>query len=308
VRSPARRTRWSRVGELGLVAAGRLVQMPLVPELPEGRLVELPGRGRTYVVDTGPVVAARGGEAPTIFLLHALACTGLLTWYPCLDALRRRYRLVVFDQRWHGQGIRGGPFVLDDCADDVIAVADALGIDTFVSAGYSMGALVAQLAWHRHRERVAGLVLCAGTTHFAATPRGQDAVRRAGARLAVVAARRHRLAVGLDQAVDDRWAWRQFRATTTVEVAAASASIAQVDSRRWIGAVDVPTAVVVTARDRLIPPARQRDMARAVAGATVYEIDAGHAACVLNAERFRPALLAAAASVSGRLQSSSAPR
>jgi diacylglycerol O-acyltransferase len=286
--------------------------MPTVPEIPAGRLVDLPGRGRTYVVDTGPVPSARGGDAPTIMLLHALACTGLLTWYPCLDALRRRYRVVVFDQRSHGQGIRGGPFVLDDCADDVAAVADALGIDRFVCAGYSMGTLVAQVTWHRHRDRVAGLVLCAGTTHFADSPRRADTVRRAGTRIAAVAARQQRRAVeALDQTADDRWAWRQLRATTGRDVAAVGTVLAQFDSRPWIAGVDVPTAVVVTTKDRLVPPARQRELARAVRGATVYEADAGHAACVLNAEKFRPALLAAAASVTGRMSPaspSSAPR
>ncbi|MDT7572674.1 MAG: hypothetical protein QOE05_2848 [Actinomycetota bacterium] len=275
-------------------------------------MLDLPGRGRTYVVDTGPVPSARGGDAPTIVLLHALACTGLLTWYPCLDALRRRYRVVVFDQRSHGQGIRGGPFRLDDCADDVAAVADALGIDRFVCAGYSMGTLVAQAAWHRHPDRVAGLVLCAGTTHFAASPRRADTVQRVGARIAAVAARQQRLAVeALDQTADDRWAWRQFRATTAREVTAAGTVLARFDSRPWIDRVDVPTAVVVTAKDRLVPPARQRELARAIPAATVYEVEAGHAACVLNAERFRPALLAAAASVTGRISrapSSAAPR
>lgn len=290
---------------------GRLVRMPPVPEIPEGRLLELPGRGRTFVVDTGPppdLGGASAGQArrsaaarPTLVLLHALACTGLLTWYPCLEALRRRYRVVIFDQRWHGQGIRDGRFDLADCADDVVAVADALGVDQFVAAGYSMGTLVAQLTWRRHPDRLAGLVLCAGATHFADEPRRQVAVRRAGARLAVLAERQRRIAAEvLDQTVDDRWAWRQFRATPGAAVAGAAALLARFDSRPWIGEVDVPTAVVVTARDRLIPPARQRAMARAIPGAVGYDVPAGHAACVLRADRFRPAMLAAVASVSSR--------
>lgn len=296
------RIRQARLGSVGLAAAGRLVRVPAVPDIPAGRMVELPGRGRTFVVDTGPVPSARGGQAPTIVLLHALACTGLLTWYPCLDALRRRYRVLVFDQRSHGQGIRGGLFTLDDCADDVAAVADALGIDTFVCAGYSMGTLVSQLAWHRHPDRVAGLVLCAGTSHFAASPRKADTVRRAGARIAAAATRHQRVAVEvLDQTADDRWAWRQFRATQGREVAAVGTVLARFDSRPWIGEVDVPAAVVVTTKDHLVPPARQRELARAIRGATVYEVDAGHAACVLGAEKFRPAMLAAAASVTGRI-------
>jgi 3-oxoadipate enol-lactonase len=275
---------------------GRVLKAPAVPDIPPGRTLELPGRGSTYVVDTG------GPEdRPPRLLLHALACTGLLTWYPCLDALSRRYRVVVFDQRWHGQGIREGRFDLDDCADDVAAVADALGIERFLVAGYSMGTLVGQLAWRRHPDRVAGLVLCAGATHFAAERR-QDAVRRTGARIATMAERQRRISAAvLDQTADDRWAWRQFRATPGVAVAGVATVLARFDSRPWISEAAIPSAVVVTARDRLIPAARQRALAAALPQATCYEVDAGHIACVLAADRFMPALLAAVASVSSRV-------
>jgi 3-oxoadipate enol-lactonase len=299
-----------------LELTSRLLRVPPVPELPPGRMVQLAGRGSTFVIDTGePEVAPRAARdaepdaapRPTIILLHALACTGLLTWYPCLDAMRLRHRVVIFDQRWHGRGIRGGAFSLDDCADDVAAVADALAIDSFVVGGYSMGSLVAQLTWRRRPDRVAGLVLAAGATHFGDDPRRLENIRRAGVRLATVAARQRRVAVdALEPAVDDRWAWRQFRATTGAEIASAAAVLARFDSRPWIGEVDVPAAVVVTARDRLIPPARQRRMARSIPAAAIYEVDAGHACCVLGAERFTPAMLAAIASVSTRVATASA--
>ena len=51
------------------------------------------------------------------------------------------------------------PFRLEDCADDVVAMADAIGLDRFVVLGYSMGGAVAQLLWRRHRDRLVGLVL-----------------------------------------------------------------------------------------------------------------------------------------------------
>ena len=61
------------------------VYLPWVP-IPAGRMVELPGRGgATYVTDTpGP-----SPDSPTVVLLHALGCTGLLTWYPCIEPLSR---------------------------------------------------------------------------------------------------------------------------------------------------------------------------------------------------------------------------
>lgn len=90
-----------------------------VGRLPVGRMVELSNRGSTYVVDSGPVAGR-----PTFVLLHALACTGLLTWYPSLEMLRHFGRVVVFDQRWHGAGIASPRFLLEDCADDVAALAE----------------------------------------------------------------------------------------------------------------------------------------------------------------------------------------
>ena len=74
--------------------------------------------------------------------------------------------MVALDHRGHGKGLRTWWFRLEDCADDAVAVAAALGIDRFVAVGYSMGGPVAKLAWRRHPDRVAGLVLCATAYRF----------------------------------------------------------------------------------------------------------------------------------------------
>lgn len=296
------------VADLGWRAAGRLVSVPPALDVPEGRLVDLPGRGRTLVVDTGPV----DDDRPPLILLHALACTGVLTWYPALAALRSRYRLVAFDQRWHGQGIRSPRFLLEDCADDVAAVAEALGLERFVVVGYSMGSLVAQLVWHRHPDRVAGAVLCATTARFSRGERDAAALRALSVRLGDAAAwrfalARPALAVTVASEQHNRWALAQLRTTRLAAVGGAAAAISRFDSSRWIGDMDVPTSVVVTARDRLIRPSWQRWLARQIRGATVYDVPAGHASVVMRADRFTPALTAACASVSARV-SPRAPR
>ena len=138
-----------------------LPEVAPVGRLPRGRVVELPGRGSTYVVDSGPTASG-----PTFVLLHSLACTGLLSWYPSLAMMRRFGRVVVFDQRCHGSGIASPRFLLEDCADDVAALADELRIETFIPVGFSMGSLVAQQVWRRHRDRVDALVLCAAAATF----------------------------------------------------------------------------------------------------------------------------------------------
>lgn len=288
------------LNSMSLNGVRRLVALPALVEQHEGRLVELPGRGRTFVTELGP------RDAPPLFLLHALACTALLSWYPVLEELSRHYRLVLPDLRWHGQGIRSPGSSLDDAAGDVVAVADALDIERFVPVGYSMGSLVAQLTWRQHRERVAGLVLCATSSSFRRSNADRLAMRMADLALASTRRRAERLAALTPVAhrpVEEtyRWALAEFRSTSPLAVGQAVSAISRFDSSPWIGDVDVPTSVVITGRDRVIAPGRQRWIARQIYGATSYELPAGHAACVLAVDDFRPALLAACASVAGRL-------
>ena len=271
-------------------------------------MLELPGRGRTCVID------APGPEgAPTVILLHALATTAALSWYPSIEALTEHYRVVAFDQRWHGRGIRCDEFRLDDCADDVIAVADALGIDKFMVVGYSMGGAVAQLVWRRHRNRVDGMVLAAtarnfrgkmterlwfGMTHTAMSRWG-DGVRLRADRLHATLAEMPEILTS-DHAKVGPWAMREFRSTSAWTMLAAINQVGKFDSSAWIKRVDVPTSIIVATRDRFIPTRRQRRLAASIPGAMVYDVNGNHAALVLNAEEFVPVLVTACRSVTRR--------
>ena len=57
---------------------------------------------------------------------------------------------------------------------------------------------------------------------------------------------------------------------------------------------------MITRNDKVIPAARQLALARRIPGATIHDIDAGHASCVLEAETFVPALVEATATVHAR--------
>ncbi|SFW89742.1 alpha/beta fold hydrolase [Amycolatopsis australiensis] len=278
-----------------MAATRRLITVPPTAGVPDPVPLELPGRGRTVVTDVGP------RDAPALLLLHSVACTGLLTWYPALDGLARHHRVVVFDQRWHGRGIRSPEFRLADCAEDVTAVADALGIERFALAGYSMGGMVAQLVAHAEPERVTGLVLCSTASNFRRGLRQRVAldvfgrtVRQLRERVRMPAAP---VAVPRRRVEDYRWGLREFRSTTPWEIAVAVDEIGRFDSTPWLPALRLPAAVVVTARDRFIAPDHQRSLARRIPGAATYEVAAGHAACVLAADRWVPALLAAVGSL-----------
>ncbi|MDG3016834.1 alpha/beta hydrolase [Speluncibacter jeojiensis] len=276
----------------------RLVRFPEVGELPPGAMVTLPGRGSTFVTETGE----RGG--PPLLLLHGLACTGLLNWYPALPSLAEHHHVVVFDQRWHGRGIRSPRFTLEDCADDVVAVADALGIDRFIPVGYSMGSLVAQLVGHLHPDRTAGLVLAAAAPTFRRRPR-ERMVLDAFARSVNALRAGPGAQPGESPAPNgdaNAWVKAQFLQTAAGAISRATAVIGQFDASSWASRLDMPTAFVVTAQDRLIPVRRQRWLAGQIRDSAVYEIPAGHAAGPFRPDVFAPALISACASVTARVE------
>jgi hypothetical protein len=97
------------------------------------------------------------------------------------------------------------------------------------------------------------------------------------------------------------WALAEFRRTSPWTMAQAVNAIGQFSSHRWISDCDVPTAVVVTARDSFIPPGRQMRLAQAISGASVHSFAGNHAACVLESRKFVPALVEACDSVASRL-------
>jgi pimeloyl-ACP methyl ester carboxylesterase len=64
-------------------------------------------------------------------------------------------------------------------------------------------------------------------------------------------------------------------------------------SHDWARNIRVPTAVLVTTRDQLVPTRRQYSLARRIPGARVFEVDGDHLACVSAAHRFVPTLVEA---------------
>jgi pimeloyl-ACP methyl ester carboxylesterase len=266
--------------------------------MPDGRRVFLPGRGTTFVRDVpGPL------GAPTVVLLHGLGATTAVNWPGAFGALSQ-FRVVALDQTGHGRGIRSPrPFRLEDCADDVVRLADVLAIEKIIPVGYSMGGPVALLTRRRHPSRVSGLVLCATSARFAddggrSSPLG--AAMAASLRLTPPVVRRQISAAVLQYAARDLGIPPAFagevRGHDPAAIVEATRALGDFDARPWLAELRCPTASIITTRDRLVPPARQLELARAT-GACVYEVDANHLSAVGDREQFLPALTAACRSV-----------
>jgi 3-oxoadipate enol-lactonase len=274
------------------------------PALPAARFVELEGRGTVMVRDFG----GRPG-APTIVLLHGWTATADLNWFRTYDALGEHYRVIAFDHRGHGTGLRTKkPFRLEDCADDVVDVAEVLGVDRFVAVGYSMGGPVAQLIWRRHPDRIAGLVLCATAPYFAG--RREERLSFLGLTGLATVARftpdqtkvwlTEQLYLQRKTMQWETWAIQEAAAHDWRMVLEAGRAIGRFSSSDWIGEVDVPTSSVVTMRDQVVPVRRQIKLFEQIDGAEAFRVDGMHDAVVANADRFTPTLLRALRSVERR--------
>lgn len=276
------------------------------PQLPPGRAVDLPGRGRTFVRElAGPP------GAPALLLLHGWTVTADLNWFTAYEPLSEHFRVLAIDHRGHGQGLRSWkPFRLEDCADDAAALAEVLGIDSLIPVGYSMGGPVAQLMWRRHRGLVAGLVLCATGRSFSGLDLGSRVYFSSLLGLSVAAritpapvrrqltsrVIRRRLAGGQWA----EWALAEMQRNDTSTILQAGWTIGQFRSHDWIGQVDVPTAVVVTAHDRVVHPNRQLRLAEAIPGADVVTVEGDHGSCVTDPDRFVPGFVEACKGVASR--------
>lgn len=269
-------------------------------------MVTIPGRGDTWVWDApGPP------GAPTLVLLHGWMSTAALNWCGVFDELSTTFRVIAPDHRGHGRGLRAGAFSLEECADDVAALVEALGLSSITAVGYSMGGPIACLLWRRHPEVVGGLVLCATAARFAGRPELSPVVQVVGRGMAWAvgwvpprlvrdgAACLSRFRGQRDNSPDP-WVLIETQGGSAAAFIQAATALNGLDARSWIPDIDVPTAVVVTTEDRMVAPDRQRWLAESIAGATAFEVHGDHRACIDNAPEFAAALLDACVEVTAR--------
>jgi pimeloyl-ACP methyl ester carboxylesterase len=222
------------------------------------------------------------------------------------------WHAVAPDLRGHGnssQPAAEDAYDLERFADDVWALADALGWDRFVLLGLSLGGMIAQIAALRHPERLDGLVLM-DTTH--GPLEGIDA---GDLELGVSIVREHGMAA-LEELQSERedplaspaslrlraerpgWAEyerRKFLASSpAMWVTVVSQMVSQADRLEHLTTLprSLPVLVIVGEQDKPFLGPSER-MAKAVPGARLAVVaDAGHAPHFENTDAWWDALAA----------------
>ena len=236
------------------------------------------------------------GAGPGLALAHGAGGSIDGNYGPILDELAAGHTVVGVDYPGTGATPRSErPLDLDELADQLVAAADAEGLETFAVAGYSLGGPVAIRAAIRHPERVKALIL---TATFA----------QRDTKLALAADVWHRLDAAGDRELLAKYlnlialSTTALRSLTDEQLQAAVTGLAgaiaagtpeqtelvgRADVRDDLARIAVPTLVIVTGRDPLVSPELQRELAAAIPGARLAVLDAGHLPIVEQPETWR---------------------
>lgn len=115
----------------------------------------------TFTIPNGPTIdyLDYGGTGVPIIFSHGLFMSKDM-FAPQVEEFCRDHRVIVWDERAHGDTAWEGPFTYWDSARDLLALADHLDIDKFLHFGFSQGGLLALRAALLAPERLIGLIQC----------------------------------------------------------------------------------------------------------------------------------------------------
>lgn len=254
----------------------------VLPWLPEGRTLLAPGRGELfYRRHQHP-----DPDAPTVLLLHGWTASSDLQFFTAYEALAARCSFIAIDHRGHGRGLRSDHhFELEDVADDAAALIEALAVGPVIAVGYSMGGPVAMLLARRHPDLVRGIVVQATALEWCATRLDRvrwKTVRIIGPLLRSLAYQRW-LVRGIRRLLGDNhplqvyvpWLSGEMRRNDPISIVQAGQALSRYDARPWAGELTMPAASLITTRDHLVKPRKQRGLAAAL-DAEVREVAGDH--------------------------------
>ncbi len=234
------------------------------------------------------------GPGPVVVLLHGFPLNRKM-WVEQVSHLGDVWRVITPDLRGHGEtAAPEGTYTMDEMADDVIELLDALGVrEPVVLGGLSMGGYVALSAALRYPGRFRALMLmdtrAGADSPEAATNREQAArqVEEAGNTEAVVKGMLPKLfaptaAVRAPNVIE--FIHNEMVTVPPRAVAGALRGMAvRPDRTADLPRLTMPALVLVGEQDAITPAGEARAMADALPNATFVSIpDAGHLAPLEN--------------------------
>ncbi len=111
---------------------------------------------------------------PALVLVHPIGAD-LGLWDKVVPQLSHSFQVLRYDLRGHGGSQTGaGEYSLRMLADDLLSLTYALGLETFVVSGVSLGAMTALCAAAVAPERIQAIAICGAALRLHPPPGGWD--------------------------------------------------------------------------------------------------------------------------------------
>ena len=242
------------------------------------------------------------GEGEPLLLVMGLAAD-TMAWALQVPAFAAHYKTVIFDNRDVGRSsMADGPYEITDMAQDSLALADGLGLDSFHLVGASMGGAIAQEIALAAPARVRTLTLA--VSFAAGSAWGRLLAKTWGARVQRMS-REERvdelMLLTLSEAFFENAAavaWLRDLMLQNPHPQPPDAFARQLDASsrhnasERLASVAMPTHVIGAEYDILLPVWKSRELAELIPGADLTIVEGSpHGINVERAEEFNRAVL-----------------
>jgi pimeloyl-ACP methyl ester carboxylesterase len=233
------------------------------------------------------------GEGEPLLCVMGLAAD-TLSWALNVPGFAERHQAIVFDNRDVGQSsMAEGPYELGDMADDALALADELELDSFHLLGVSMGGAISQQVALAAPDRVRTLTLA--VTFASGGAYGRELSRVWGARRQAISREQHIDELMLLCFSEPLYENEEFigyirqmmlsnpHPQPPEAFARQLAAVSAHDARDRLGSLSMPVHVIGAEYDILVPVWKSHDLAELIPGAKLTVME--QAAHGLNTER-----------------------
>ena len=234
---------------------------------------------------------------PVLILSQSLGCDHGM-WDPQIEPLLEKFRVLRYETRGHGASdVPAGDYSLGRLAQDVLDMADGLGIDSFDFCGLSLGGMTGQWLGANAPRRVRSLVLANTSPHFPdpsmMQTRRRTVLAQGMAAVEPAVMGRYFTAETLAGASPRVATTRAtLLATDPVGYAGCCAAILQMDNRPLLPKISCPTLVIVGDSDVSTPWEGHGELLIAgIAGAQLSRLPAAHLANLEAPREFTAAVL-----------------
>lgn len=257
----------------------------------------MPEKITTNDIRTAFTLSGRA-DGEVVMLSHSLGSSGVM-WRPQMAMLEARYRVLNVDTRGHGESdAPEGDYTLAQLARDAVALLDALDIEQVHFVGLSMGGMIGQALALDHAARLKSLVLADTMARIeaAAQPVWQARIEQARAQGMAslwppTAERWLTASFRAQHPEEEAVIERQFEATPVAGYVGCSQAIRALDFLDELGAIAMPTVIIVGEQDTGTPVGAARAMHERIVGSQLFVIpEAAHLSNIEQPERFNAIL------------------